>query len=177
MNGSEGFLPKNQNFTMKVARILWYRPKSKLELMGMLPSLLSTTACPWALWWRRKIDFIIATLKLFAMTANLIYLRLQMFVTNGPKNTKPIYSWDIIVRSIWMQTPWLWNHFRYGSEHEAFHCLSNEENKCRCMQVLNWLTFYSKQHFNFCWNIFHNWLKCSIAIWSAYLLILVQLNV
>ena len=34
------------------------------------------------------------------MTANLIYLRLQMFVTNGPKNTKPIYSWDIIVRSI-----------------------------------------------------------------------------
>ena len=48
----------------------------------------------------KKIDFKIATLKLFAMTANLIYLRLQMFVTNGPKNTKPIYSWDIIVRSI-----------------------------------------------------------------------------
>ena len=26
MNGPEGFLPKNQNFTTQVARILWYRP-------------------------------------------------------------------------------------------------------------------------------------------------------
>ena len=26
MNGPEGFLPKNQNFTTQVAQILWYRP-------------------------------------------------------------------------------------------------------------------------------------------------------
>ena len=30
MNGPEGFLPKNQNFMTQVARIPWYRPKSKL---------------------------------------------------------------------------------------------------------------------------------------------------
>ena len=30
MNGPEGFLPKNQNFTTQVARILWYRPYIKL---------------------------------------------------------------------------------------------------------------------------------------------------
>ena len=36
-NGPEWFLPKNQNFTTQVARILWYRP----ECVGCLSKLLN----------------------------------------------------------------------------------------------------------------------------------------
>ena len=36
MNGPEGFLPKNQNFTTQVARILWYRPKVFVVTMVLL---------------------------------------------------------------------------------------------------------------------------------------------
>ena len=39
MNGSEGFLPKNQNFTTQVARILWYRPDRQINMTLTLNSL------------------------------------------------------------------------------------------------------------------------------------------
>ena len=42
MNGPEGFLPKNQNFTTQVARILWYRPLSYV-LINILPLSGSST--------------------------------------------------------------------------------------------------------------------------------------
>ena len=36
MNGSEGFLPKNQNFTMKAVQVLWFCPIFVKEPAGWL---------------------------------------------------------------------------------------------------------------------------------------------
>ena len=33
MNGSEGFLPKKQNFTMQAVQVLWFRPISDIQVL------------------------------------------------------------------------------------------------------------------------------------------------